>query len=145
VDDGAAGRGFGDPHPVTWNPDEPFRILATGDFLCRYSTLSHDGAFLAAGGSRKLTVWDVAAGEKRIDSGKHRCGVEAVAFAPGRPLLASGGTNGVVFFWDAVTGKDVARYDWKTGPVKCLGFAPDGLRCAAGGASGTVAVWDVDV
>jgi hypothetical protein len=109
--------------------------------------LNPDGSRLAAATTKGLVVWDTASGREVVHSGKHRRAVNAVAWAPDRPLLATGDSGGLVFFWDAA-GRVLRRYQWGLTKVDGLAFAPDGCRCAAaGGALGDarIVVWDVDV
>ena len=74
-------------------------------------------------------------------SGLHRMTVTSVAFAPDRPLMATGGVDGKVFFWE--NDRVVQKFDWGLTAAKGLAFAPDGLRCAACDYD-KVVVWDVE-
>jgi WD40 repeat protein len=65
--------------------------------------------------------------------------VRAVAFAPDGRTVLTGGADGLVILWDVVTGTELVRFDWGTGPVNALAVAPDGLTAAAAGDAGLVA------
>ena len=74
----------------------------------------------------------------------HSGKIHHLAFHPQENVLVSAGADQTVRFWDPVSGKQRACYDWGIGGVWCVGFAPDGMTCAAGGDGGVV-VWDVDI
>jgi hypothetical protein len=123
----------------------PVQFIAPG-FIGDFG-LAADGSRLAVGTPRGLIVWETASGKEVVRSGKHRRGVTAVAWAPDRPILATGDNGGLVFFWDAA-GRVLKQYEWRLTKVDGLAFSPDGLRCAAAGGGlghATVVVWDVDV
>jgi WD40 repeat protein len=119
---------------------EPLKVLAEGSL--NGFALSADGSHVATATSRSVALWDGITGDGVFASGKHRRGVQSVAFHPTRPLLASGDTAGNVFVWD-FTGRVLTRYDWGLKQVYALTFSPDGLRGAAVD-RGKLVVWDVD-
>jgi eukaryotic-like serine/threonine-protein kinase len=73
----------------------------------------------------------------------HKGAVTAVAFSPDDKLLASGGDDATIRFWDVVTGKETRTLKAHSGRVTGLSFSPKGERLASSSADGTVKVWDV--
>jgi WD40 repeat protein len=70
--------------------------------------------------------------------------VSALRFSPLRNTLASAGTNGTIYLWNAVTGKELRRLEGHQTIVNCLAFAPSGTVLASGGEDRTVRFWDVE-
>ncbi|MBD2299069.1 NB-ARC domain-containing protein [Nostoc sp. FACHB-190] len=65
-----------------------------------------------------------------------------VAFSPDQKLLATGGMDGQIRFWDMTDGMQVlawqAHGDW----IRCVAFSPDGKLIASCGNDHTVRIWD---
>jgi WD40 repeat protein len=92
-----------------------------------------------------IELWDLEALRERATLTGHRQMVWSLAFSPDGRLLASGAGDGVVQFWDAVSGQPPAAFDWKLGTVRALAFAPDGMTAAAGGdGENALVLWDID-
>jgi WD40 repeat protein len=114
---------------------------------------SMDGSLLASGGTDgKVIVWDSSKGEKRIELPAHNGAVRSLAFARAN-ILASGGDDTLIHFWEAKSGKHLALenpekpgahpliLEGHTGPVLSLAFAPDRPLLASASADTTVKVW----
>jgi WD40 repeat protein/tRNA A-37 threonylcarbamoyl transferase component Bud32 len=67
----------------------------------------------------------------------------AVAFSPDGGLLATGGVDTVVRFWDARTGKLLRELEHGAGGVQSLEFSPDGKVLAIGADTPFASLWDV--
>lgn len=151
---------------VAWSPDG--RVIATGNqdatahcwvidrgadlkmygYRRKVTELSWNraGRFLATNGGPRVTVWDCSGeGPENTrpavlvahDETGH---VTAVAFQPGGPVLASGGSDGRAYLW--LPGHTTAplgecRF---AAPVTRLAWSPDGTLLAAGTDVGAVAV-----
>jgi WD40 repeat protein len=74
---------------------------------------------------------------------RHESQVCCVAFSPDGKLLASGGLDRVIRFWDPATGKELRRLEGHTESVKGIAFSPDGRTLASGGYDRVVRLWDV--
>jgi WD40 repeat protein len=80
----------------------------------------------------------------------HAASVNAVAWSPGnRPegahylhLIASGGDDGTVQIWDAMTGRKISTYRGHSGGVSALAWSPDGKWIASASLDCTVQVWE---
>lgn len=67
--------------------------------------------------------------------------VRAVAYSPDGQTLASAGDDGVIRFWDAITGEERRQLKGHTGVVSAIAFGPDGKTLASAGGDGTVRIW----
>lgn len=112
-----------------------------------------DGTRLAAALSdNNIRLWDMTNGETllRLTQG-HTAAVNTVAFTTinDQELLASGGRDGLVIFWDLLAGTAVANLPPQTTaddnpiPINSLAFSPDGSRLVTGLDNNTARVWDV--
>jgi WD40 repeat protein len=72
---------------------------------------------------------------------RHAGPVNCVAFSPRGQLLASGGDDRLVRFWDPTTGAEVGRIDAQAARIA---FTPDGHALLAGDDNGNLHLWDVD-
>ena len=86
---------------------------------------SHDGAFLAvASQAGPLHLFSGATGENRRELPGHADGANCLSFAPGSALLASGGQDGAVKFWDAAAGQHLASAELGSSWVEHLTWRP---------------------
>jgi WD40 repeat protein len=93
----------------------------------------------AGGGGSSVTIWAGDAAKRHEATG----GAAILAFSPNGRLLATGGGNGGLTFWDPTRQRRVASLP---GPhrdiIGSLQFSADGDRLTSRSADGVVAVWD---
>jgi WD40 repeat protein len=73
----------------------------------------------------EVMLWDIATG-KEVCQCKGRLQGD-MAFSPDGRTVAAGGVDGVVYLFDAATGKElpVSRAGWNRGTPNAVGFTPD--------------------
>jgi WD40 repeat protein len=112
----------------------PWRALA----------FSRDGGTLALGDSSGGVVL-FRSGESRPLRVRrlHQGAVGSLAFDPFGRMLASGGDDNAVVFWDLQNpDAPVESQSVHRGPVGCLAFDPFGMMLASGGDDGAIVFWD---
>jgi hypothetical protein len=89
----------------------------------------------------KPHLWDVN-GQKELplvwkNPGPVLCG----AFAPGTPIMATGGADKIIRLWDLRTGREFRALKGHTEGVTGVAFSADGFKVASASDDGTVRVW----
>ncbi len=145
---------------LAWSPDDKVLACASQDasvHFWRLSTgrdsemsgyrfkpkeLAWDGnaSLLATGGDIAITLWDFRGkgpeGTRPIQLGAHKGVVSALAFAPRKALLASGGEETAVFLWDPRKSPMALGFALLNDVVTGLAWHPKGETFAALSAAG---------
>ncbi len=72
----------------------------------------------------------------------HQAGVMQAAFSPDESQVVTAGADGVTILWEAVSGKEIRRFEGHRGAVNTVAFDPTGRLIATGGADGNILVFD---
>jgi WD40 repeat protein len=110
---------------------------------------NQEGILASAGADGKIILWDFAGAKPRYTI-TPRSLIRALAMSPDGKMLAGGGEDMVVHFWDVHTGKVVEamemplQFKGHTDWILSLAFSSDGKKLASGGHDGTVRLWDME-
>lgn len=101
------------------------------------------GRYLATGGGEQAMVWDCggrgpAGTTPRILEG-HLARITALAYQHRGHLMASGGQDGLVFFWNAGKASRPMRQSSVGGPVTAMAISPDDQQLLVGTHDGRLA------
>ena len=66
-----------------------------------------------------------------------------MAFNPKGDLLATGGDDKLIKYWNVADGKELRKSQGHGAPVYCLAFHPDGTKLASGSVDKTIRIWNV--
>jgi WD40 repeat protein len=117
---------------VVFSPKEP--IIATGG-----SQIEKVGKLVTPG---EIKLWNSQNGELLSTLVKHSDRVSAIAVSPDGRLLASGGWDQTIVFWEVQTGK-LLRVLQAGDEVSAIAFSPNGKTLASGHVGRTIRLWDV--
>ncbi len=70
--------------------------------------------------------------------------VQALAWSPSGTQLLSGGSDGVLRWWDLQRGECVRVRKAHQGAIRSLKSSPDGQRLASCGYDGAILLWDLE-
>jgi WD40 repeat protein len=105
------------------------------DYVVSEGVLVYDMALALGGQYVGVASQDVAIIIKTADTKNrvtlrgHHGAIWAMAFAPDARTVVTGGSDGTLRFWNALTGESVRRVQLK-GEVRSLAYSPDGLHVA---------------
>ena len=69
--------------------------------------------------------------------------IRSTALSASKRWFVTGGDDGVVRVWDAVTKKERTSFTGHSGPVHSLNLSPDEKLVASGGEDGTIRLWQL--
>ncbi|MCY3017974.1 MAG: hypothetical protein NTW87_02940, partial [Planctomycetota bacterium] len=103
---------------------------------------SPDGKLALSGGSDRVVVWNVEAGQMLRSSD---CGQLplSVAFAPDGCLALTGAMGGQLQLMSVGDGSKIRTFAGHRHSVSSVAFSPDGRSVLSGGGDGTLKLWDV--
>ncbi len=92
---------------------------------------SADGSLLAAAASSGPVSLFASADGARVDLPGHDDGANCLAWHPSQPLLATGGQDSKVKFWDTTTAQHTSSAEVGGAWIEHLAWSPDGTKLAA--------------
>ncbi len=115
--------------------------------ITRSVAFSRDGSLLAAGGgppARKgeIKIWEIESGQLLQTIEGHDDAIYAVAFSPGKKVLATSSYDQLIKFWDVDSGQELRTLTGHIDAVYTLAFTSDGSRLISGSADRSVKIWD---
>ncbi len=66
-----------------------------------------------------------------------------MAFNPKGDILATGGDDKLVKYWNVADGKELRKSQGHGAPVYAIAFHPDGSKLASGSVDKTIRIWNV--
>ena len=94
--------------------------------------------------TRSFRQWDVEKGTQvRAVEKAHENVVYAVAYSPKGDLIATGGDDKLVKFWNPADGKELRKGAGHGAAIYCVVFSPDGTKLASGSVDKTIRLWNV--
>jgi dipeptidyl aminopeptidase/acylaminoacyl peptidase len=106
---------------VAWSPDG--RTVASGQVL------------------KEALVWRVTDGELLLRLA-HSCSVTSVTFAGDGARLATGGHDGAIRLWDAISGQRLSKHRGHAIAINGLAWEPHGSRFASASQDHAVGIWE---
>jgi WD40 repeat protein len=110
----------------------------------RNLVITPDGRFLAATANvlnRRVRLWNLAKGRRRLTFWFHRGDIDALAVMPDG-CIVSGGQDGTVRLWDPVSRLPVRTLRKHENWVCALAVSPNGAHVVSGSWDETVKIWD---
>ncbi len=89
---------------------------------------------------RTVQFWNVNDGNLLASFLGHSAYMYAVRYVPDGSLVATGGTDGLIKFWQIPNNtpvRTISSPEW----VRCIAFSPDGSLIASGGQNGGIRIW----
>jgi hypothetical protein len=132
-----------------WQLEDPpaltlLHSLAEHTMIVREAVFSETAPRMAAsvGNDGLVCIWSPQTGEllKKLSSQTSNQ-VRAAAFVPRKSLLASGGTDRVVTFWDVDKTEPLRQLVHHEGSINALAFSRDGLWLASGSSDQKIVLW----
>src|SRR5206468_7848567 len=75
--------------------------------------------------------------------GDNAAEVLAIAYAPDRETLATGGADKVVRLWEVASGRIIGAFEGHTDAIAGLTFSPDGKRLASASYDRSIRIWEL--
>jgi hypothetical protein len=92
-----------------------------------------------------VTLWEIESDSmsRREFPTEHRDLICSLKWSPDGKILASGGYDSKIMFWDSATGKAINTLTGHNGAIFDLAFSPDGRLLASAGGDQTSKIWRV--
>jgi WD40 repeat protein len=142
-----------DLQPITSENAEKTSLLLTLDIpdhlpvtasQCSVA-FSPDGRLLVGScGRNPIPVWDVQSGSILFQLYKDEPKqIVACDFSPDGSIIACGGVDKIITFWNAETGEKISEFGKHNSKIWDLAFSPDGKSLATASFADDVRLWDI--
>ena len=74
----------------------------------------------------------------------HHSPVQCLRFHPQSPMIVSGSYNGVLKFWNGLSGEEIRSFQAHSDIIRALCFSPDGSLLVTAGDDRLLKLWDVE-
>lgn len=106
--------------------------------------ISPDNASLGMAISGSVEVWRIAEKTRQYRLRPHKqMDLACLAFSPDGQLLATAGSDGIIYLWNAADGLFLRTLEGHRGSIRDLAFSPDGSLLASVSADGSLRLWGV--
>ena len=105
--------------------------VALDDYIIDLGCSADGSTLAAASAAGPVTVFEVADGQVRHELPADEDGTNVLAVHPTQNLIATGGQDGAVKFWDTVAGQQTASVKLGGNWIDHLTWSPDGSKLAA--------------
>ncbi len=106
--------------------------------------ISPDNASLGMAISGSVEVWRIAEKTRQYRLRPHKqIDLACLAFSPDGQLLATAGSEGIIYLWNAADGLFLRTLEGHRGSIRDLAFSPDGSLLASVSADGSLRLWGV--
>lgn len=144
----AMGGVRGEVQLSTWPEGRPVREAGKHEDTVWKLRWSPDGeTFVSSSWDRTIGLW-AKSGERLASWEGHEDYVQGLAVSPDGSVVATGATDGRIWWWDAASGKHLKTWEGH-GPGKrvavcAIDFSPDGELIASAANDGRVILWEVE-
>ncbi len=121
-------------------------LFASADYSVNDAAWSPDGTRVAGAVGpldSVVVIFDTASIASQLRLVGHTGGLWAIVWAPDGRTIATGGDDGAVRFWNAITGATVAVATGHEDRVTSLALSPDGHTLASASVDKTIRLWSV--
>ncbi len=106
--------------------------------------ISPDNASLGMAISGSVEVWRITEKTRQYKLRPHKqMDLACLAFSPDGQLLATAGSDGIIYLWNAADGLFLRTLEGHSGSIRDLAFSPDGHLLASVSADGSLRLWGV--
>lgn len=120
------------------------KAFSAQDAYINAVAITRDGKLAASGGSKDISLWDVASGRETARLIGHLKPVNCLEFSRDGNYLVSGSDDQAVIVWDPASGKEVAKWTGYPSEIYSLLITPDNQYVFVGGRTEAVYIYSLE-